>query len=88
MRAFCDRHDDERMRRFMRESLDGFDLELNRALGREGHVGALEYALSAIHWSWFLVPHGTLAYMLVGPITARNLKAVLMPAIDKALAGK
>jgi membrane-associated phospholipid phosphatase len=38
---------------------------LQRALGREGHVGPLEYGLSAVHWSWFLVPHGTLAYMLL-----------------------
>ena len=40
-------------------------VRLQRVLGREGHVGALEYALSMVHWSWFLVPHGTLLYMLV-----------------------
>jgi membrane-associated phospholipid phosphatase len=38
---------------------------LQRALGREGHVGGLEYALAAVHWSWFIVPHGTLAYILL-----------------------
>jgi membrane-associated phospholipid phosphatase len=40
-------------------------LRLQRAIGREGHVGPLEYGLSLVHWSWFLVPHGTLLYMLV-----------------------
>jgi membrane-associated phospholipid phosphatase len=38
---------------------------LQRALGREGRLGPLEYGLSAVHWSWFLVPHGTLAYVLL-----------------------
>ena len=32
---------------------------------REGHVGPLEYGLSAVHWSWFLIPHGTCAYILL-----------------------
>ena len=40
-------------------------IRLQRALGREGHVGPLEYGLSAVHWSWFFVPHGTLAYLLL-----------------------
>jgi membrane-associated phospholipid phosphatase len=40
-------------------------IRLQRALGREGHVGPLEYGLSAVHWSWFLVPHGTLLYVLL-----------------------
>jgi cytochrome c biogenesis protein CcmG/thiol:disulfide interchange protein DsbE len=31
---------------------------------------------------------GRIAYKLVGPITEQNLKAVLMPAIEKALAAK
>jgi membrane-associated phospholipid phosphatase len=51
---------------------------LQRALGREGHVGALDYALSAVHWSWFLVPHGTLAYMLVRHREKFPRSAVLM----------
>jgi membrane-associated phospholipid phosphatase len=51
---------------------------LQRALGREGHVGPLEYALSAIHWSWFFVPHGTLAYMLVRHRDKFPRSAVLM----------
>jgi membrane-associated phospholipid phosphatase len=40
-------------------------IRLQRALGREGHVRALDYGLSAVHWSWFLVPHGTLLYVLL-----------------------
>ena len=38
---------------------------LQRLLGRPGHVGPLEYGLSMVHWSWFIVPHGTLAYILL-----------------------
>jgi membrane-associated phospholipid phosphatase len=53
---------------------------LQRALGREGHVGALEYALSAVHWSWFLVPHGTLGYMLLRHRARFPRSAVLMSA--------
>jgi membrane-associated phospholipid phosphatase len=53
---------------------------LQRALGREGHVGGLEYALSTIHWSWFLVPHGTLAYMLLRHREHFPRSAVLMSA--------
>jgi membrane-associated phospholipid phosphatase len=53
---------------------------LQRALGREGHVGKLDYALSAVHWSWFLVPHGTLAYMLVRHREHFPRSAVLMAA--------
>jgi membrane-associated phospholipid phosphatase len=40
-------------------------VRLQRALGRPGHVGKLEYGLSIVHWSWFIVPHGTLAYILL-----------------------
>jgi membrane-associated phospholipid phosphatase len=53
---------------------------LQRALGTEGHVGKLDYALSAVHWSWFLVPHGTLAYMLVRHRESFPRSAVLMSA--------
>jgi membrane-associated phospholipid phosphatase len=51
-----------------------------RALGREGHVGALEYAFSAVHWVWFLIPHGTLAYMLMRRREHFPRSAVLMSA--------
>jgi membrane-associated phospholipid phosphatase len=53
---------------------------LQRALGRDGKVGPLEYGLSAIHWSWFLVPHGTLAYLLLRHREHYPRSAVLMAA--------
>ena len=53
---------------------------LQRALGREDHVGPLEYTLSAVHWSWFLVPHGTLGYMLIRHRDRFPRSAVLMAA--------
>jgi len=50
---------------------------------------------SSIDWGVYGVPEtfligrdGAIAYKLVGPITAENLKAVLMPEIGKALARK
>jgi len=50
---------------------------------------------SSIDWGVYGVPEtflisrdGAIAYKLVGPITAENLKAVLMPEIEKALARK
>jgi len=38
---------------------------LQRSLGRPGAVLPHDYALSVVHWAWFLVPHGTCAYMLL-----------------------
>ena len=55
-------------------------IRLQRALGREGHVGPLEYGLSAVHWSWFFVPHGTLAYILLCHREHYQRSAVLMAA--------
>jgi membrane-associated phospholipid phosphatase len=40
-------------------------VRLQRTLGRRGDVGPLELGLSAVHWSWFLFPHGTCAYILL-----------------------
>jgi hypothetical protein len=37
---------------------------LQKALGREGEVRPHDYALSVVHWSWFFVPHGSVAYVL------------------------
>src|SRR4029453_11220698 len=31
-------------------------VRMQRTLGGQGKVGPLEFGLSAIHWSWFLVP--------------------------------
>jgi membrane-associated phospholipid phosphatase len=40
-------------------------IRLQRSLGREGHVRPHDTFLSAIHWSWFFVPHGSIAYVLL-----------------------
>ena len=40
-------------------------VRLQRALGREGEVRLHDLALSMVHWSWFLVPHGSMAYILL-----------------------
>lgn len=39
-------------------------VRLQRALGREGEVRALDTALACAHWVWFLVPHGSLLFVL------------------------
>ncbi|WP_414710017.1 DsbE family thiol:disulfide interchange protein [Pseudorhodoplanes sp.] len=70
-----------------------------RFIGRYGNpfaaVGADPNGRAAIEWGVYGVPEtfvigrdGRIAYKLVGPITEQNLKAVLMPAIEKALAAK
>lgn len=38
---------------------------LQRSFGTPGEVRPHDLLLSAVHWSWFLVPHGTAAYMLL-----------------------
>ena len=38
---------------------------LQRALGREGKLLPHDYALSVVHWAWFVVPHGSLLYLLL-----------------------
>jgi membrane-associated phospholipid phosphatase len=40
-------------------------LRLQRALARPGKLRKADQALVWVHWIWFLVPHGTLAYMLL-----------------------
>jgi membrane-associated phospholipid phosphatase len=40
-------------------------VRLQRALGRPGEVRRHDLALAWIHWSWFIVPHGTSAYILI-----------------------
>lgn len=39
-------------------------VRLQRALARKGRVLRHDTALSWLHWSWFLVPHGSVAYVL------------------------
>ncbi|MEA2421342.1 MAG: hypothetical protein QOF55_441 [Thermoleophilaceae bacterium] len=40
-------------------------VRLQRALGRKGEVLAHDKFLSGVHWSWFFVPHGSIAYVLL-----------------------
>ncbi len=40
-------------------------IRLQRALGKPGRIAAHDLALSAIHWAWFVVPHGTVIYLLL-----------------------
>jgi hypothetical protein len=40
-------------------------VRLQRALGQPGRVFPHDLALAGIHWSWFLVPHGSMAYILL-----------------------
>jgi len=53
---------------------------LQQALGSPGQLRAHDYALSFVHWSWFFVPHGTLAYLLLRHRTLYPRSAVLMAA--------
>jgi membrane-associated phospholipid phosphatase len=39
-------------------------VRLQRSLGRPGEVLPHDTFLSIVHWSWFIVPHGSLAYIL------------------------
>ena len=38
---------------------------LQRALGTPGEVRPHDLALAMVHWAWFVVPHGTVAYLLL-----------------------
>jgi len=40
-------------------------VRLQRALGRQGEVLGHDLVLAWVHWSWFIVPHGTTAYILL-----------------------
>jgi membrane-associated phospholipid phosphatase len=53
---------------------------LQHALGRPGYVGPVDYELSIVHWSWFAVPHGTVAYVLLRHPKHFPRSAVLMSA--------
>jgi membrane-associated phospholipid phosphatase len=53
---------------------------LQRALGRPGRLRSWEYALSAVHWSWFVVPHGSLLYVLLRRPELYPRSAALMAA--------
>jgi membrane-associated phospholipid phosphatase len=55
-------------------------IRLQRALGRPGAVRPHDTFLSTVHWSWFLVPHGTIAYILIRHHDHFTRSAVLMAA--------
>jgi membrane-associated phospholipid phosphatase len=38
---------------------------LQRTLGRPGEIRPHDLALAMVHWAWFIVPHGTVAYLLL-----------------------
>ena len=40
-------------------------VRLQRSLGRPGEVLPHDTFLAAVHWSWFLAPHGSLIYILL-----------------------
>ncbi len=53
-------------------------VRLQRALGRPGELRPHDIALSCVHWSWFIVPHGTLVYLTLRHPTLYARSAVLM----------
>ena len=55
-------------------------LRLQRVLGRPGQVRRHDVFLSAVHWSWFFVPHGSLAYLLLRHPALYPRSAALMAA--------
>jgi membrane-associated phospholipid phosphatase len=56
-------------------------VRLQRALGRPGEVRGHDLALAWIHWSWFIVPHGTSAYILLRHHEHFTRSACLMSAV-------
>lgn len=56
-------------------------VRLQRALGRYGEVRRHDKFLSAIHWSWFFVPHGSIAYVLFFHRTQFERSAAQMAAV-------
>jgi membrane-associated phospholipid phosphatase len=60
-------------------------VRLQRALARHGPAGAEWSALDRVlvwaHWSWFIVPHGSLAYLLVRHRSRFSRAAVLTYAV-------
>jgi membrane-associated phospholipid phosphatase len=55
-------------------------VRLQSALGRPGEVLPHDYVLSVVHWSWFMVPHGSLLYILLRHPERFPRAAVLMSA--------
>lgn len=57
---------------------------LQRALGRPGEVRRHDAALTWVHWSWFVVPHGAVGYVLLRRRPAFRRSAALMAAVFDA----
>jgi membrane-associated phospholipid phosphatase len=55
-------------------------VRLQRTLGRAGVVRPHDTFLSAVHWSWFFVPHGTMAFVLLRHHQHFTKNAVMMAA--------
>ena len=55
-------------------------IRLQRALGSPGRLRPHDYVLSFVHWTWFFVPHGSLAYILLRHPRLYPRSAVLMAA--------
>jgi membrane-associated phospholipid phosphatase len=55
-------------------------IRLQRTLGRAEVVRPHDTFLSAVHWSWFLVPHGTMAFVLLRHHDVFVKNAVMMAA--------
>src|SRR4051812_37374267 len=64
-------------------------IRLQRRLGGgEGVVRAHDKFLSGVHWSWFFIPHGSVAYTLVSPRPQFERSAAQMAAVfDVGLLG-
>jgi membrane-associated phospholipid phosphatase len=56
-------------------------IRLQRTLGRNGDVLPHDKFLSAVHWSWFFVPHGSLVYVLLFHPEQFEGSAVRMAAV-------
>ena len=67
-------------------------LRLQRAFGRPGRINGIERTLIWSHWIWFLVPHGTAAFLLLRhrdqfPRGACLLYGDVRPRPDRLLGG-
>jgi membrane-associated phospholipid phosphatase len=62
-------------------------IRLQRTLGRPGEVRLHDTVLSVVHWSWFFVPHGAIAYILVRHRDRFERSAVQMAAVFDLGAG-
>jgi membrane-associated phospholipid phosphatase len=61
---------------------------LQRAFTKPGGLRRHDYALSWVHWSWFVVPHGTVVYILLRHPERFPRAATLMAAtFDLGLVG-